>query len=125
MTTNGHYKRLRSKETSIGFALAGLGFLALGIYFSALKCQLLANVRSGRCTFYEGRISKISPESGVGDLAFEMSGHIYKYNTHHIALHQSLCDKIPVYVGDEARLCLSGNEIVRIDKAIRRINTVT
>ena len=93
------------------------------IDYVAKRNQLNAAAATGDCKTFEGKLTNINPETGDGHMAFEIAGRLFRYDNHHFALNEQLCDGDgpSICVGDIARLCLhseSDGEILKIEKHI-------
>jgi hypothetical protein len=101
----------------IVFSLIILFYVSYSFY---IKYRLISDSANGRCTIYEGRLEKIFPELGGGEMKFQLATHIFPYDSHHFALHKQLCDADgpSICEGDVARVCVHNDrdgEILKLE----------
>jgi hypothetical protein len=123
----------KKSHSFLPFRLTGIspyGFIVFSISifvvinWSQYKKNIIINdSKNNKCTIYEGKIEEIFPRSGRGEMGFKTQLRTFRYDAHHFALHEQLCDRggLPVCMGDLARVCLHSDkdgEILKIEKQI-------
>lgn len=127
-TKTENYRNVLIFTGALGFLIFSCFSMYERIGWGTEKRQLSADAASGRCTNYDGIISKIYPETGDGHMAFSVGVKTLTYDNHHLALHEQLCSQLgpKVCIGDFTRVCVDDigeGEIVRIAKAVKQSGT--